>query len=59
MWRFTGYYGYLERSRKKESWQLVKHLATLSSLPWVIMGETSMTSLVLRRNEEVVHTPIG
>lgn len=38
-WRFTGYYGNPERSRRRESWQLIKHLATLSSLPWALMGD--------------------
>nr|GMD77815.1 ribonuclease H [Ipomoea batatas] len=38
-WRFTGYYGYLERARRREAWQMLRNLAGLSSLPWVIMGD--------------------
>lgn len=39
IWRFTGYYGCPERSRRAESWAFLKHLASLSSLPWVVMGD--------------------
>lgn len=38
-WRFTGYYGFPERRRRREAWQLLCSLANLSSLPWVIMGD--------------------
>lgn len=38
-WRFTGYYGFPERARRKESWSLLKHLANLNALPWTIMGD--------------------
>nr|GME05062.1 uncharacterized protein LOC109162272 [Ipomoea batatas]GME15660.1 uncharacterized protein LOC109162272 [Ipomoea batatas] len=38
-WRFTGYYGYPERSRRRESWQLLRTLASLSTMPWVVMGD--------------------
>lgn len=37
-WRLTGFYGYPERGRRKESWSLLKHLSTLNSLPWSILG---------------------
>lgn len=38
-WRFTGFYGFPERNKRKESWQLLKHLSTVNSLPWVVMGD--------------------
>ncbi|XP_031117628.1 uncharacterized protein LOC116021122 [Ipomoea triloba] len=38
-WRFTGFYGLPERHRRRESWQLLRSLATHSNLPWVIMGD--------------------
>lgn len=39
LWRFTGYYGFPDRAQRKKSWQLLKHLASQSSLPWVLMGD--------------------
>lgn len=38
-WRFTGYYGQPERNRRRESWDLMRLLATQSSLPWLIIGD--------------------
>lgn len=38
-WRFTGFYGHPKRSRRHQSWKLLKHLANLSSLPWPLMGD--------------------
>ena len=37
-WRFTGFYGILNRTRQRESWWLIRHLFSLSTLPWCIMG---------------------
>lgn len=38
-WRLTGFYGYPERSQRKDSWELIKTLANKSSLSWFIMGD--------------------
>ncbi|XP_019167308.1 PREDICTED: uncharacterized protein LOC109163041 [Ipomoea nil] len=38
-WRMTCYYGYPERTRRTESWDLLKQLATQSELPWVVIGD--------------------
>lgn len=38
-WRFTGYYGMPERSRRTESWNLIIDLASRSDLPWLLMGD--------------------
>lgn len=38
-WRLTGYYGYPESARRRESWQLLRYLSTISSLPWVCLGD--------------------
>ncbi|XP_019167807.1 PREDICTED: uncharacterized protein LOC109163512 [Ipomoea nil] len=38
-WRFTGYYGYPERHRRKEAWQLLRSLSARSTLPWLVMGD--------------------
>lgn len=39
LWRFTGYYGHPKKSKRKESWSLLKQLAGLNTLPWVLMGD--------------------
>ena len=38
-WRLTGYYGYPESARRRESWDLLRYLATISSLPWICLGD--------------------
>ncbi|XP_031090882.1 uncharacterized protein LOC115995875 [Ipomoea triloba] len=38
-WRMTCYYGFPERNRRSESWELLRSLATTSDLPWVIIGD--------------------
>lgn len=37
-WRLTGFYGFLDRARRRESWKLLKSLADKSNLPWVVIG---------------------
>jgi hypothetical protein len=38
-WRLTCYYGYLERSRRRQAWDLLKELRDMSELPWCIVGD--------------------
>ncbi|XP_057779546.1 uncharacterized protein LOC130998129 [Salvia miltiorrhiza] len=38
-WRFTGFYGFPERTRRRESWQLLRRLAGINSCPWIILGD--------------------
>ncbi|XP_050217745.1 uncharacterized protein LOC126668598 [Mercurialis annua] len=38
-WRLTGYYGFPERHRRRDSWQLLKDLSSQSHLPWCILGD--------------------
>lgn len=35
----TDFYGYADRSRRRESWALLRRLARLSQLPWCTMGD--------------------
>uniref|UniRef100_A0A2N9G0A2 Endonuclease/exonuclease/phosphatase domain-containing protein n=1 Tax=Fagus sylvatica TaxID=28930 RepID=A0A2N9G0A2_FAGSY len=37
--RLTGFYGNPKTHKHKESWALLKHLSSLSSEPWVCMGD--------------------
>jgi hypothetical protein len=38
-WRCTGFYGFPEKERRRESWDLLRELAHDTSLPWCIMGD--------------------
>lgn len=38
-WRCTGVYGHLESTQKQHTWELLKRLASLSSLPWLCFGD--------------------
>ncbi|XP_019175465.1 PREDICTED: uncharacterized protein LOC109170766 [Ipomoea nil] len=38
-WRMTGYYGFSERTRRTESWDLLRALSSRSTLPWVVIGD--------------------
>lgn len=38
-WRLTGFYGYPDRSQRRESWSLIRSLSSLYSLPWCIVGD--------------------
>ncbi|XP_074326770.1 uncharacterized protein LOC141664715 [Apium graveolens] len=38
-WRLTFYYGYPERSRRREAWNMICRLAKISNIPWCIMGD--------------------
>lgn len=48
IWRLTGFYGYPERDRRRDSWNLLRSLATDSILPWCIFGDFN----VLLSNDE-------
>ncbi|GAU14523.1 hypothetical protein TSUD_250650 [Trifolium subterraneum] len=38
-WRLTCYYGYPERGRRKQAWDLLRQLRDMSDLPWCIVGD--------------------
>ena len=38
-WRLTGYYGYPENRRRRESWAMLKMLSYSSPLPWCCIGD--------------------
>ena len=40
-WKFTGFYGQPDVSRRNESWSLLKRLAEFSPKSWVCMGDFS------------------
>jgi hypothetical protein len=38
-WRLTCYYGYPERGRRRQAWDLIRELRDMSDLPWCIIGD--------------------
>ncbi|XP_074315649.1 uncharacterized protein LOC141651854 [Silene latifolia] len=38
-WRLTGFYGWADNEEKDLSWQLLRDLRGLSTLPWLIIGD--------------------
>ncbi|PNX68166.1 endonuclease/exonuclease/phosphatase family protein, partial [Trifolium pratense] len=38
-WRLTGFYGYPEGSRRRDSWNLLRQLSQRSNLPWCVIGD--------------------
>ncbi|XP_024161425.1 uncharacterized protein LOC112168750 [Rosa chinensis] len=38
-WRLTGIYGYAQTADRHETWNLMRQLASQSSLPWLIVGD--------------------
>ncbi|XP_074328097.1 uncharacterized protein LOC141666010 [Apium graveolens] len=38
-WRYTGYYGFPERSKRSEAWRMLKQLAIDFVLPWCIIRD--------------------
>ena len=40
-WRLTAFYGYSDSGRRRESWDLLRYLSSLSNDPWCIIGDFS------------------
>jgi len=38
-WRLTCYYGFSERARRRDAWDLLREFREMSSLPWCIIGD--------------------
>lgn len=49
-WRCTGVYGHPESAQKRHTWNLLKRLAELSSLPWLCFRDFNE---ILNLNEKI------
>ncbi|KAH9648318.1 reverse transcriptase domain-containing protein [Citrus sinensis] len=38
-WRCTGFYGFPKTRKRRDSWELLRSLSSISSLPWVCIGD--------------------
>ncbi|XP_058746447.1 uncharacterized protein LOC131619359 [Vicia villosa] len=52
-WRLTCYYGYPERSRRREAWDMLRDLRELSSVPWCVIGD--FNDLLSQRDKVGLH----
>ncbi|PON63652.1 Endonuclease/exonuclease/phosphatase [Parasponia andersonii] len=51
-WRFTGFYGNSQYSMRKFSWELLRHLKGMFSLPWVCGGDFNEISSPTEKVED-------
>lgn len=52
-WRLTCFYGYPERDRRRDSWDLMRQLSSNSTLPWIIIDD--FNDLLFQSDKEGVH----
>ena len=57
MWRLTEYYGFSERSRRKEAWDMIWNPGLRSSLPWCLMGDFNEILSIGDKKGGVEHPP--
>jgi hypothetical protein len=55
VWRLTCYYGYPERGRRRQAWDMLRDLRNMSSIPWCIIGDFND---LLSRRTKLDNTPI-
>ena len=44
-WKFTGFYGYPNSAKRKESWELLNHLKLFYPQPWLCVGDFNEITL--------------
>jgi len=55
-WRFTYLYGFLESHRRKNLWNMLRNLSSLSSLPWCVIGNfNDVLSQMINMEESIIH----
>jgi exonuclease III len=52
-WRLTCYYGYPERGRRRQAWNLLRELRDMSELPWCIIGD--FNDLLAQADKRGIH----
>ena len=53
--RLTGFYGFPEPSRRRESWDLLRLLSRKSALPWVCIGDFNDLLAVNEKRGRIAH----
>lgn len=49
-WRLTGVYGETNQSLRKKTWDLLRHLARDSNLPWCVVGDLNNVTSQVQKN---------
>ncbi|XP_037492746.1 uncharacterized protein LOC105643399 [Jatropha curcas] len=57
IWRLTGFYGMPERSRRQISWNVLRSLAGLEHLPWLICGDFNDLMFAAEKKGRHPHPP--
>ncbi|XP_074347397.1 uncharacterized protein LOC141686251 [Apium graveolens] len=57
LWRLSCFYGFPERTRRKQSWDFIRLLADLSQIPWCIIGDFNDLLYVSDKWGSVPHPP--
>jgi hypothetical protein len=47
-WKFTGFYGQRDVTKRHEAWVLLKHLASFAPHPWVCIGDFNEIEIVVQ-----------
>lgn len=53
--RLTCYYGFLERARRRESWDFLRELKDKSRIPWVVIGDFNDLLTQSNKRGRVLH----
>ncbi|CAH9112818.1 unnamed protein product [Cuscuta europaea] len=56
-WHFTGFYGCPERTRRRESWDILKSLSLGIDQPWLVMGDFNDLIFATEKRGRVLHPP--
>lgn len=54
-WHLSCFYGYPDRERRRNSWEIIRRLANLSTLPWCIWGDFDDLMYVSDKQGNVPH----
>lgn len=57
VWRLTGFYGFSERDRRRDSWRLLRHLSSMSPIPWCIIGDFNYLLSIDDKYGRIKHPP--
>lgn len=52
-WRLTGIYGEPDRAQRRKTWDLLRHLARDSNLPWCVIGDLNNVCSQIEKREEL------
>ena len=52
-WKFTEFYGHPNTVKRKESWDLLRHLNTFQPTPWLCIGDFNEIMNLSEKNEGI------